>query len=196
MAPTAADGSLRCRGVGAGGGSRDQCPHALVAVRDRARLPLHGVGHASQGRAAMSATSGRGPVTGPRKSLWQRIKDVARGGVDAGSLERLETLLIESDFGVRVSARLVADMERLARRGDIKTRDDFEGALRDAVAHALTSGNSDPSLRHADAGPTVILVLGVNGAGKTTFIGKLATRLKGEGKRVLVAAGDTDRKSV
>ena len=149
----------------------------------------------------MSATSGRGPVTAPRKSLWQRIKDVAltdvtvfaRGGVDAGSLERLETLLIESDFGVRVSARLVADMERLARRGDIKTRDDFEGALRDAVAHALTSGNSDPSLRHADAGPTVILVLGVNGAGKTTFIGKLATRLKGEGKRVLVAAGDTFR---
>ncbi len=149
----------------------------------------------------MSATSGRGPVTAPRKSLWQRIKDVAltdvtvfaRGGVDAGSLERLETLLIESDFGVRVSARLVADMERLARRGDIKTRDDFEGALRGAVAHALTSGNSDPSLKHADAGPTVILVLGVNGAGKTTFIGKLATRLKGEGKRVLVAAGDTFR---
>ncbi len=149
----------------------------------------------------MSATSGRGPVTAPRKSLWQRIKDVAltdvtvfaRGGVDAGSLERLETLLIESDFGVPVSSRLVADMERLARRGDIKTRDDFEGALRDAVAHALTSGNSDPSLRYADAGPTVILVLGVNGAGKTTFIGKLATRLKGEGKRVLVAAGDTFR---
>lgn len=149
----------------------------------------------------MSAAGGRGPVTAPRKSLWQRIKDVAltnvavfaRGGVDAGSLERLEALLIESDFGVRVSARLVADMERLARGGAIKTQDEFEKALRAAVAGALTSGNSDPALKYADAKPTVILVLGVNGAGKTTFIGKLAARLNGEGKRVLVAAGDTFR---
>lgn len=140
-------------------------------------------------------------MIGSKKSLWQRIKDVAltdvavfaRGGIDAGSLERLEKLLIESDFGVRVSSRLVADMETLARRGEIKTRDDFERALRAAVAAALTSGNSDPRLRFADTAPTVILVLGVNGAGKTTFIGKLATRLKGEGKRVLVAAGDTFR---
>ncbi len=145
--------------------------------------------------------SGRGPVAAPKKSLWQRIKDVAltdvtvfaRGGVDAGSLERLETLLIESDFGVRVSGRLVADMERLARRGEIKSQDEFESALRTAVANALMSGKSDPSLKFADTKPTVILVLGVNGAGKTTFIGKLAVRLKGEGKRVLVAAGDTFR---
>jgi fused signal recognition particle receptor len=117
----------------------------------------------------------------------------ARGGVDAGSLERLETLLIESDFGVRVSGRLVAEIERLARRGEIRTQDDFERALRTAIEGALMSGKSDPSLRFAVEKPTVILVLGVNGAGKTTFIGKLATRLKREGKRVLVAAGDTFR---
>jgi fused signal recognition particle receptor len=149
----------------------------------------------------VSAPGGRGPVTAPRKSLWQRIKDVAltdvavfaRGGVDAGSLERLETLLIESDFGVRVSGRLVAEIERLARRGEIRTQDDFERALRTAIEGALMSGKSDPSLRFAVEKPTVILVLGVNGAGKTTFIGKLATRLKREGKRVLVAAGDTFR---
>ena len=149
----------------------------------------------------MSAPKGRGSVVAKKNSLWQRIKDVAltdvavfaRGGVDAGSLERLETLLIESDFGVRVSSRLVADIEQRARRGEIKTAEDFEGALRTAVAAALTNGRSDPSLIHAVAKPTVILVLGVNGAGKTTFIGKLATRLKREGKQVLVAAGDTFR---
>lgn len=149
----------------------------------------------------MKPAAGRGSVAAPRKSFWQRIKDVAltdvavfaRGGVDAGSLERLETLLLESDFGVRVSSRLIADIERAARRGEIKTHDDFERALRAAVAAALTSGSSDPSLTFASAGPTVILVLGVNGAGKTTFIGKLATRLKRDGKRVLVAAGDTFR---
>ncbi len=147
----------------------------------------------------MSARGGR--VIAPKKSLWQRIKDVAltdvavfaRGGVDAGSLERLETLLIESDFGVKVSARLVAEIEQRARRGEIKTSDDFENALRAAVASALTSGKSNPLLAFAPSKPTVILVLGVNGAGKTTFIGKLATRLKAEGKRVLVAAGDTFR---
>ncbi|MFI5244239.1 MAG: signal recognition particle-docking protein FtsY [Gemmatimonadales bacterium] len=140
-------------------------------------------------------------MTAPRKSLWQRIKDVAltdvtvfaRGGLDAGSLERLETLLVESDFGVRVASRLVAAMEQLARRGEIRTQDDFEAALRAAVERALTSGQSDPSLTFAPAKPTVLLVLGVNGAGKTTFIGKLATRLKQEGKNVLVAAGDTFR---
>jgi fused signal recognition particle receptor len=142
-----------------------------------------------------------GRVTAPRKSLWQRIKDVAltdvavfaRGGVDAGSLERLETLLIESDFGVRVASRLVAELEQLARRGEIRTQDDFEAALRTGVERALTSGESDPSLTFAASKPTVLLVLGVNGAGKTTFIGKLATSLRHEGKKVLVAAGDTFR---
>ena len=149
----------------------------------------------------MSAARGRRPVTAPKRSLWQRIKDVAltdvgvfaRGGVDADLLERLETLLIESDFGVRVSSRLVADISQRARRGEITSAADFEGALRTAVAAALTSGSSDPALIHAAAKPTVILVLGVNGAGKTTFIGKLATQLKREGKKVLVAAGDTFR---
>jgi fused signal recognition particle receptor len=151
--------------------------------------------------SAAHGTSGRAPGATPRKSLWQRIKDAAltdvavfaRGGVDAGSLARLEALLIESDFGVRVSARLVAEIERLARRGEIVSMDDFERALRAAVASALASGKSDPSLAFAGTRPTVMLVLGVNGAGKTTFIGKLATRLAGEGKRVLVAAGDTFR---
>lgn len=137
----------------------------------------------------------------PRRSLWQRIKDVAladvavlaRGGVDAGSLEAIERLLLESDFGVPVTQRLIADIQRRAARGEVKSRDDFERALRSAVTDALTAGRSDAALTFAPEGPTVILVLGVNGAGKTTFIGKLASRLRAEGKRVLMAAGDTFR---
>jgi fused signal recognition particle receptor len=134
-------------------------------------------------------------------SLWQRLKDVAltdvrviaRGGVDAGSLARLEALLIEADFGVLVATRLVQDIERRATRGEIRSHDDFERALREGVEAALRAGKSDPRLAFAAVPPTVILVLGVNGAGKTTFIGKLAARLRGEGKRVLVGAGDTFR---
>jgi fused signal recognition particle receptor len=137
----------------------------------------------------------------PKRSLWQRVKDLARtdfgvllrGGVDAGSLEALETMLLEADFGVPTTLRLVEEVERLAKRGAIKTEDEFREALRVGVRDALQSGNSDPSLHVAPTAPTVLLVIGVNGAGKTTFIGKLATRLRGEGRRVLVGAGDTFR---
>ena len=137
----------------------------------------------------------------PRKSLWQRIKDVAladvavlaRGGVDQGSLELLEQTLLESDFGVPVTMRLVDALRHQASRGTIRTQDQFLDALRDGVTEALAAGNSDPQLRFAVDKPTVILVLGVNGAGKTTFIGKLSSRLRAEGKSVLVGAGDTFR---
>jgi fused signal recognition particle receptor len=137
----------------------------------------------------------------PKRSLWQRIKDVAlmdvavlaRGGVKEGSLEQLEQLLLEADFGVPVSLRLVEEVERLATRGKVKSEEEFLDALRHGIASALRTGNSDPTLERAASSPTVILVVGVNGAGKTTFIGKLAARLRREGRTVLVAAGDTFR---
>ncbi|HEX7981166.1 MAG TPA: signal recognition particle-docking protein FtsY [Gemmatimonadaceae bacterium] len=137
----------------------------------------------------------------PKRSLWQKIKDVAlmdvavlaRGGVSAGSLERLEEILLESDIGVPTTLRLVEEVERLATRGFVKTQDEFQRALQKGIVEALRSGNSDPALKMAATAPTVILVVGVNGAGKTTFIGKLAARFRGEGKRVVVAAGDTFR---
>jgi fused signal recognition particle receptor len=137
----------------------------------------------------------------PKRSLWQKLKDVAlmdvavvaRGGVRAGSLERLETLLLEADFGVPVTLRLVDEVSRKAQKGEIRSDEEFLGALRTAVDGALRGGNSEVALRFAEHPPTVILVVGVNGAGKTTFIGKLSRRLKDEGKRVLLAAGDTFR---
>ena len=137
----------------------------------------------------------------PKRSLWDRIKDVAltdvgvivRGGVSAGSLEKLEEMLLEADFGVPTTLRLVADVERAAQRGFVKSQDEFHEALRKGVEDALLAGNSDPTLKTAASGPTVILVIGVNGAGKTTFIGKLAARYRRAGKRVLVGAGDTFR---
>ncbi|MGQ0714086.1 MAG: signal recognition particle-docking protein FtsY [Gemmatimonadaceae bacterium] len=137
----------------------------------------------------------------PRKSLWERIKDVAlmdvgvlvRGGMAPGSLERLEELLLEADFGVPVTLRLVADVERRASRGEVRTHDEFLAALRTGVERALQAGRSDPSLYLPDESPGVIVVVGVNGAGKTTAIGKLAARLRGQGVSVLLAAGDTFR---
>ncbi|GAC1516773.1 MAG: signal recognition particle-docking protein FtsY [Gemmatimonadaceae bacterium] len=137
----------------------------------------------------------------PTRSLWQRIKDLAltdvgviiQGGVSPGSLERLEELLIEADFGVATALQLVSGVEREATRGSIKTQAEFHEALRKGVERALMSGRSEPTMVTASAPPTVVLVIGVNGAGKTTFIGKLAARYRGEGTRVLVAAADTFR---
>ena len=137
----------------------------------------------------------------PKRSLWQRIKDialadinvVARGGVKSGSIENLEELLLEADFGVPVTLRLVDDVKRLATRGEVKSEDEFLRALRTGIAGALRSGSSDPALNLDFEKPAIIVVIGVNGAGKTTFIGKLASRLKGQGKRVVVAAADTFR---
>ena len=137
----------------------------------------------------------------PKKSFWQKVKSVVttnwrvaiRGGVDQGSLEQLEQVLLESDFGVAVTLKLVAAVEDRARRGQVRTEDEFATALQEVIADALRAGNADAALHFQTDTPTVILVLGVNGAGKTTFIGKLASRMRGEGKRVLVAAGDTFR---
>ena len=137
----------------------------------------------------------------PKRSLWQRIKDVAlmdvtvlaRGGVAPGSLEQLEELLLEADFGVPVTLRLVEEVERRASRGLVRTQDEFRAALAEGIEAALRAGNSDPALGLAAAPPTIVLVVGVNGAGKTTFIGKLSERYRRERKRVMVAAGDTFR---
>ena len=136
----------------------------------------------------------------PKRTLWQRLKDIALTdvgvlvkGVDAGSIEKLEELLLEADFGVPTTLRLVADVERSATRGDIRNQAEFIEALRVGVESALRAGNSDPTLAVAASGPTVVLIIGVNGAGKTTFIGKLAGRYRAQGKKVLLAAADTFR---
>jgi fused signal recognition particle receptor len=137
----------------------------------------------------------------PRRTLWQRIKDVAladvnvlaRGGVKAGSIDALEELLLEADFGVPVTLRLVDEVKQVAMRGTIKTETEFLAALRSHITAALRTGSSDPGLTFSAERPTVIVVIGVNGAGKTTFIGKLAARLRKEGKKVMVVAADTFR---
>ena len=137
----------------------------------------------------------------PKRSLWQKIKDVAltdvavlaRGGVSAGSLEQLEQLLLEADFGVPTTLKLVAEVEHRAQRGLVKTQAQFLQALEEGIGAALRAGNSEPALTLAREAPTVILIVGVNGAGKTTFIGKLSARLRNQGKKVVVAAGDTFR---
>ena len=137
----------------------------------------------------------------PTRSLWKKIKDVAlmdvgaiaRAGSIQGSLEQLEEILLEADFGVPSTMRLVAEIEGQAKRGFVKTQEQFLDALVNGIESSLRSGNSDPALVLAPSKPTVILVVGVNGAGKTTFIGKLSDFLRSIKMSVLVGAADTFR---
>ena len=137
----------------------------------------------------------------PTRSLWTKIKDVAltdvtaiaRTGAIQGSLEKLEEVLLEADFGVPTTLRLVGEIEGQARRGLIKTQDEFHQALQQAIEASLRSGSSDNRVIRAPTPPTVVLVVGVNGAGKTTFIGKFSDFLEANKMSVLVGAADTFR---
>jgi fused signal recognition particle receptor len=136
-----------------------------------------------------------------RKTLWNRMVDVALTdvsvlvkGMDEGSLERLEEVLIGADFGVPATLRMTSAVETLAQRGQARTQGDFLRAVREEIEEILDSGRSDTALRfNFEGGPTVLLVVGVNGVGKTTTIAKLAHRLTRQGRSVLLVAGDTFR---
>ncbi len=135
-----------------------------------------------------------------RGGLWRRIKQVALTdvsvlvkGLDHNTLEGVERVLAEADFGV--SALDIAErLEDKLRRGELKTADAVRAWLKQGIVESLGGTERSGVLDLGDGqGPAVILVLGVNGVGKTTQIAKLAHRLMGEGHSVLLAAADTYR---
>lgn len=137
-----------------------------------------------------------------RKTLWTKIRDVALTdvgvlvrGMDEGSLEALEEQLLAADLGVSASLRLVDVVEDQARGGKIRTHQEFLDTLRRELRTIVEQPpeRTRLNLAGAGAGPTVFLIVGVNGVGKTTTIGKLAHRLQQQGHKVLLAAGDTFR---
>src|ERR671916_517847 len=135
-----------------------------------------------------------------KRSLWSRIKQIAltdvgalMRGLNAQDLEELERVLIESDFGVPATVELIQLLEDEVRRGKLKTEADLKRALWERLS-TLLAGPEDPGqIVRAESGPTVVLLVGVNGTGKTTTAAKLASRLISEGRSVLLAAADTYR---
>ena len=134
-----------------------------------------------------------------KTSLWNRVVKlaltdvrVAVGGMDTDSLESLEERLLGADFGVQATLRLMDRVEELARKGKVRGTEGLRGALKEEMATILAPA-ADAFLQAADSGPTVYLICGVNGVGKTTSIAKLAHRLRSEGQSVMVAAADTYR---
>ena len=110
--------------------------------------------------------------------------------VDEDLLEELEEALILSDVGVETSTEIISNLRTRIKKEKIEDAEDVKQALREEIKNIFDS--LDNSL-HLDTKPAVILVVGVNGVGKTTSIGKMANRLRQDGKKVVVAAADTFR---
>jgi len=115
----------------------------------------------------------------------------ARGKVDDQLLEELETLLLTSDVGVEATSHLLAELGKAAKRDRIDTPEGIQKALADVLLETLQP--LEQPLDVSGHKPFVIMIAGVNGAGKTTSIGKLAKYFQNQGKSVLLAAGDTFR---
>lgn len=110
--------------------------------------------------------------------------------VDEELLEELEEALIMSDVGVQTSTMIINNLRNRVKKENLKDAEEVKEALRDEVKAIFDSTDKELNL---STKPSVILVVGVNGVGKTTSIGKIANRLRKDGKKVVVAAADTFR---
>jgi fused signal recognition particle receptor len=127
-----------------------------------------------------------------RKFLSDRLADALRGAPDDETWDDIEAALIQADLGVSTATRIVEDLKDLARERRVKDAGELRGLLAEELIR-LFDNERDRALTFAPDGPTVWLVVGVNGTGKTTTIGKLAADLKDRGHSVSLAAADTFR---
>ena len=129
-----------------------------------------------------------------RKNLTEGLTNILIGGkeIDDELLEEVEDQLLVADIGVNATNRIIKNLTEATARGDLIYSHSLYKELQKELTDILTPKVA-PLVVDASTKPFVILVVGVNGVGKTTTIGKLAKRLQGEGKSVMLAAGDTFR---
>ncbi len=140
------------------------------------------------------ASAALAPGLARTRSGWiSRLGEVFAGRkeLDPSVVDDIEKVLLTADIGVRTSQRLLEEIRSSLTRKDLRDPDAVWAFLRQRSTQILTL--DAPALTFDSAKPFVLLVIGVNGSGKTTTIGKLAAQLVGEGKKVLLAAGDTFR---
>jgi len=133
-------------------------------------------------------------VTRTRENLSERIEDVVSFGkeIDRTTLDDLEATLLGADLGMTTTHEVLEKLREKADRKQIGNVDELKRLLKEEILAILTATDSQPVTR-VEGTPEVILVVGVNGTGKTTTIGKLAQVLRADGKTVLLCAADTFR---
>lgn len=141
-------------------------------------MPGEGPGWLARLRTTLSRT---------REAMGARVDALLAGPIDEAFFAELEEVLIQADVGAALSAEITGRLRQ--RAAGARTPDD----LRAALAGILGEHLGPPGALRLDPPPAVVVILGVNGSGKTTTIGKLARRLRDGGRRVLLAAGDTFR---
>ena len=133
-------------------------------------------------------------VSRTRENLAERIEDAVSFSkeIDRNTLDDLEATLIGADLGTNTTHEVLGKLREKADRKQIKDVAELKRMLKEELLAILTAANSQP-VRKVDGTPEVILVVGVNGTGKTTTIGKLAQVFRSQGKNVLMCAADTFR---
>jgi fused signal recognition particle receptor len=132
-------------------------------------------------------------VTRTRENLSERLEEVVSFGkeIDRNTLDDLEAILIQADLGTTTTNEILGKLREKADRKQIKDVNELKRLLKEELLAILNSANHRPP--RAVEGPEVILVVGVNGTGKTTSIGKLSQVFRSQGKKVLLCAADTFR---
>jgi fused signal recognition particle receptor len=133
-------------------------------------------------------------VTRTRENLTERIEEAVAFNkeIDRATLDDLEATLIGADLGSTTTHEVLQKLREKADRKQIKNVDELKRLLKEELLAILTAANTKP-VQKVDGTPEVILVVGVNGTGKTTTIGKLAQVFRSDGKTVLMCAADTFR---
>jgi len=133
-------------------------------------------------------------VTRTRETISQRIEEVVSIGkeIDRATLDDLEATLIGADLGNTTTREVLDKLREKADRKQIRNADELKRLLKDELLAILDAANTSP-VKKVDGIPEVILVVGVNGTGKTTTIGKLSQVFRSQGKTVLLCAADTFR---
>ena len=131
----------------------------------------------------------------PKKGFFGKLKEVLLGkAIDDDLYEELEELLIQSDIGMNMTMQLVEELEKSVSRKKLKTSEQIYDELKELLkAKLIYNDESSTKLKLQDGKLNILLVVGVNGVGKTTSIGKIAKKLKDSGKKVIIGAGDTFR---
>jgi fused signal recognition particle receptor len=132
-------------------------------------------------------------VSRTRENLAERIEDVVSFGkeIDRDTLDDLEATLLAADLGTATTAQVLASLREKVDRKQIDDVEELKRVLKEELRGILTA--AEKPVNSVDGEPEVILVVGVNGTGKTTTIGKLAHNLRAQGKSVLLCAADTFR---